>query len=184
MQDLVDQTDDSVVLTVKEQRRQHIVHVLLDIAIFVIIFCAVLLFFRHYKFPQISGESMSPTFHDGDHVIAEAATDANIGDIIVMWNDRLDEYIVKRVVGIAGDHIVINNGKLYRNGTYAYESYIAEQDWGESGIVYDVVVPANCIFVLGDNRNESTDSRVLGPISCDDIHMRVISDASWIYKFG
>lgn len=167
-------------MTRREARKLHLRSTIIDISIFIIVFLFVIFFFRKYQFPTIDGESMSPTYHNGDKVMAVITSDVNVGDVAVLWSDTLDEYIVKRVVGTAGDHIVIEDGALYRNDTKVYESYIAEQGWAEPGVRYDVIVPAGYVYVLGDNRNGSTDSRVLGVISVDDVRMRIVSTTNWI----
>jgi signal peptidase I len=180
--------DKQPILTVKQKKMQRRRNIVKDIIIFVAVFAAILLIFRFVKFPRIQGSSMAPDFQDGDRALALMTNDVDVNDIVIVWNNEIDEYIIKRVVGVAGDHIEIYNGCLYRNGVKVYEGYINNQVWGfdydkyeyES---YDVVVPENEIFVLGDNRNQSTDSRVLGTMSCDDIQMKVIGKANWINKF-
>lgn len=178
------EANDGKVLTAKEVRRLHIRNLIADVVIFIAVFVAVILFFRKYQFPTIDGESMSPSFHNNDRVMAVVTKDVSVGDVAVLWSDDLDEYIVKRVVGVAGDHIVIDGGSLYRNDTRVYEDYINDQSWGEPGVRYDITVPEGRIYVLGDNRNESTDSRVLGTIDIDDVYMKVISITNWIKRFG
>lgn len=159
----------------EQLQQRSFLNLLIDIMIFVLIFCLVLLFFRFYQFPTIAGESMSPTFHDGDRVFAHVTKQVDVGDVVVVWSTDMNEYLVKRVIGKSGDHIRIDHGRIYRNETQIYEDYIAEQDWGgELTDVYDVLVPDGYLFLLGDNRNSSTDSRVLGMISCEYVRMKVI----------
>lgn len=82
---------------------------------------------------------------------------------------------IKRVIGVPGDHVVIQNGKVYLNGQEYEETYL------QAGIVTDnghgnctdVTVPENCVFVMGDNRSQSTDSRSFGCIPLEKIESKV-----------
>ncbi len=77
---------------------------------------------------------------------------------------------VKRVIGLPGDRLVYNNGTIYRNGYPLEEEYLAEEMVrGFSSIT----VPEGHIFVLGDNRNYSNDSRIVGPVPLENIQGRV-----------
>lgn len=85
------------------------------------------------------------------------------GDIIMFRSDELDELLVKRVVGLPGDTVSLNNGYVYINGEVLEEEYLPEQ-----GITYQTgstsvfEVPADCVLVMGDNRTGSYDSRAWG----------------------
>ena len=87
------------------------------------------------------------------------------GDIIVFKypKDPTQDYI-KRVIGVAGDHVVVDNGHVYVNGRQLSESYIADPpDYSEAQCNYcDVQVPKGYLYVLGDNRDNSSDSHVWG----------------------
>jgi len=90
------------------------------------------------------------------------------GDIVVFHspiND--DEDLVKRVVAVENDHVAISGGKLYVNGVAQDEPFLLEQDF--SGEMGEIVVPSGHVFVMGDNRNNSGDSRLFGPIPTDSI---------------
>jgi len=78
---------------------------------------------------------------------------------------------VKRIIGIAGDHIEISNGKVYLNGKLLDEPYLAPntQTIATGGLFTDVIVPDGYVFVMGDNRSKSTDSRYFGCIPVDKI---------------
>lgn len=71
---------------------------------------------------------------------------------------------IKRIIGVAGDHIKIEDGKVYRNGEQLDEPYLQENIRTESKIYSDIIVPENCVFAMGDNRENSTDCRDFGCI--------------------
>ena len=125
---------------------------------------------------RIIGQSMENTCHDGDFVILwEWNYEPQRGDIVVANSDNvLNENLIKRVIGVGGDHIEISGGVLKVNGEVQSEPYIKEQSWGEEGWNVDIVVPEGEVFLMGDNRNHSTDSRVIGTIPTKDIIGKVV----------
>ncbi len=121
---------------------------------------------------MVIGASMEPTLLENDRlVILRFFYKPSYGDIIAVWAEGLPnretggkgEMIVKRVIGLEGDVIDIDRetGTVYRNGKALKEDYIKESiDPGNLGNAdYPVTVDENSVFVLGDNRNHSTDSR-------------------------
>ncbi len=131
----------------------------------IIIAIALALLVRTYFFQvtQIIGTSMVPTLSSYERVITNKTAYWNqspqVGDIVILEDPaNLGEpAYVKRVVAVGGDTIKIDNGKVFVNGVAIEEPYLAE-GCITNGLV-DTVVPENTIFVLGDNRPESKDSR-------------------------
>ncbi len=82
---------------------------------------------------------------------------------------------IKRVIGIPGDHVEIKDGKVYLNGEVYSEGYLPSgiaTDNGKGNCI-DIVVPANCVFAMGDNRSQSTDCRSFGCIPLERIESKV-----------
>lgn len=147
----------------------------LDMVLTFVIACVLFVGFRYFiRFPVVSGTSMEPTYHDGDRLAVFYTKDVKLNDIVVSWSETLDEYIVKRVIGMPGDKIEITAGALYRNGTRVYESYVNEIYW-DSPIDVSIELKDDQYFLLGDNRNHSMDSRSFGAVPKEDIFGKVIT---------
>lgn len=91
---------------------------------------------------------------------------------------------IKRIIGVAGDHIKIEDGKVYRNGEQLDEPYLQENIRTESKIYSDIIVPENCVFAMGDNRENSTDCRDFGCIPIKKIESKVAFRFWPLNKFG
>ena len=83
---------------------------------------------------------------------------------------------IKRVIGLPGDHVKIENGKVYINGNELQEPYLQEGVITDdlNGAFTDIIVPENTVFVMGDNRGQSTDSRRFGCIPLEKIESKVL----------
>lgn len=114
----------------------------------------------------VDGNSMSPTLLDGDIGICVKSTfvTAEKGDIVNIKSSYLGENIVKRVIATEGDSVTIKNGIVYVNNNQEY--YSSQRTKGDVSLT----VPKGQIFVLGDNRGDSTDSRIIGCISIAEVN--------------
>ena len=152
-----------------------------DIVIAVIIAAIILAFFKPIIVQQ---ESMQPNFYSGDYLITSRQAyrlfgQPERGDVIVFKSHLYDEKgkqknLIKRIIGLPGDTVEIKNGDVYINGELLQEEYVAEQ--GLSGEMEAVTVPEGRLFVMGDNRRASQDSRSpeVGTIEMDSIVGKVV----------
>lgn len=83
---------------------------------------------------------------------------------------------IKRVIALPGEHVKIQDGKVYINGEELQESYLQENVYTDAleGVYTDLTVPQGCVFVMGDNRAQSTDSRRFGCIPLEKIESKVL----------
>ena len=91
---------------------------------------------------------------------------------------------IKRVIGVAGDHIKIESGKVYLNGQELNEPYLRDGIKTEQKVFTDIIVPENCVFVMGDNRPQSMDSRSFGCIPLEKVESKVVIRFGPLNKFG
>lgn len=118
---------------------------------------------------RIDGNSMNPTLLNGEYLIisnfAYMLDEPERGDIIVFEHPRSDLNLIKRVIGLPGDTIEVNSGQVSVNGVPLQEPYIQAPPTYSSSWV----VPADQYFVLGDNRNNSSDSHSWGFLPQENI---------------
>ncbi len=146
-----------------------------DIAIAIVIALLITRFvITHTLIPT---GSMIPTIEINDHLIINRVpfyfTDPKRGEIVVFHNDK---ELIKRVIAIPGDTLDFQNGDVYLNGELLDEPYLYEQsstyDFMMDDIEFPLEIPENMYFMMGDNRNNSEDSRYFGMIHRDAIYAK------------
>jgi len=134
----------------------------------------------HAPFRVVSS-SMLPTLADGDQVVVSALslrhTPLAAGDLLVFFppNAQRSPYL-QRLIGLPGDRVRIEDGKTYVNDQLLQEPYLGDQVFGrrESLNVAEVIVPADGLWLLGDSRDNSYDSRHWGHAQRDQVVGRVV----------
>jgi signal peptidase I len=143
----------------------------------------------------VDGTSMATTLHDGDRVFVNKLSyrlhDPHRGDVVVLHelNGTTDRDLIKRVIGLPGDTIEMRNCDVTIDGKHLDEPYLDPEivtPGNCGGDLQPTVVPKDHVFVMGDNRAGSLDSRNLGPIADKDLVGRAFvvfwpkSDWQWL----
>lgn len=128
---------------------------------------------------RVDGPSMEPSYFHNNRVVVSKVSyllgDIERGDVIVFpAPPNPDEDYIKRVIGLSGDEISVQNGVVFVNGQALVEPYISAPPINNMN---PTIVPEDSVFVMGDNRNVSSDSRSWGPLPIDDI----IGKAVFVY---
>jgi len=134
---------------------------------------------------QITGVSMDPTLVDGQFVVALKNSDFEPGDITAFYYNN--KILIKRVIASAGDWVDIDrDGNVSVNGLWLEEPYIQEKALGECNIELPYQVPDGKVFVMGDDRAVSLDSRTtaVGPISKEQVLGQVVFRVWPLSEFG
>lgn len=134
---------------------------------------------------HISGSSMTPVIGDGDIAAVIRGTQFERGDIIAFYYSN--KVLVKRVIAVEGEWINIdNNGRVYINGELLDEPYLTEFAKGNCDIRLPYQVPDGRVFVMGDHRSTSQDSRsqIIGAVSEDMIIGKIFLRVWPLNKFG
>jgi len=134
----------------------------------VVFVCALLAAIFPLRSFQVSGQSMEPRLIDGEKILVEELTphltSVARGDILVFRHPKNSaRYLVKRVVGLSGETIEIRHGLLFVNGHRVREWYLPAASLDASDVSPVRLGPSE-LFVLGDHRNDSEDSRSWGPL--------------------
>ena len=136
---------------------------------------------------------MEPTLFTGDYIFTSKITykfrEMKKGDIVVFRSpSNPDIEFIKRVIGLPGDKVMVLDGKVFLNEIQLSETYIpastplAHNGYLKNGI--PIIVPENHIFVMGDNREVSSDSRIFGPIPISSLIGQVFYRYFPIGKIG
>lgn len=152
---------------------------------------------------RVSGESMVPTLHNGEYLVVSKlghvmGKTPDYGDIVIIdsrveyprsWKDDVAEPMnnymaffnsklqtknvwVKRVIGRPGDELAFHDNHVWRNGEELDEPYTNEKmTYSQKG---EITVPEGYVFVMGDNRNHSSDSRFIGPVPINHVLGKVV----------
>src|SRR5437660_10183058 len=142
----------------------------LGISAFIIVFL--------YQPVKVEGTSMMPSLDDQERIFINKFVyrlePIQRGDIVVFRYPRDPaKSFIKRVIGIAGDHIRIEDGQVYVNGKPLDEDYVPAA-YADERFYSEIVVPANSYFVLGDHRSMSNDSRDFGPVRENYIYGKAV----------
>lgn len=122
----------------------------------------------------VHGQSMEPNLHDNQRLVLEKVSysgwlhlrSPQRGDIVVVQVESSAVPLIKRVIGLPGDQVAIRDGQILINGLPLDEPYLAGPTYGDYG---PTDVPPLHLFVMGDNRNSSNDSRNFGPVPLNDV---------------
>ncbi len=159
----------------KEGLMRFIFDVLETLVISLVLFAGVNLISARIR---VEGFSMEPTFHNGELVIvnklAYRFSLPERGDVVIFHYPRNPkEEFIKRVIGLPGEQISVRNGKVFINGQELEEPYIASPP----NYTLEAIVPEGTVYVLGDNRNNSSDSHNWGSLPLD----MIIGKAVFVY---
>lgn len=145
-------------------------------ALAVVAILAILVRSYVFSFAAVQGPSMMDTLVSGQMMAVDktyyALHEPKYGQVIICRYPNSREYYVKRIIGLAGDEIEIRQGVTYVNGIEQQEDYVTYRDYEDFG---PYRVPEDSVFVLGDNRANSHDSRTEGALSSSAIVGRAIA---------
>ena len=125
---------------------------------------------------EIKGRSMVPTFDDGQRVVVlKLFSDIQRGDIVIFSSqDDPGKDLIKRVIALPGERIQIRKGIVRINGKVLKEGYLEDKDYGLYDAEIDEEVGLGQLYVLGDNRDDSHDSRRFGSVSEESLKGKVV----------
>ena len=124
---------------------------------------------------QVTGDSMEPVLREGNLILTRKTDHLKTGDICGFYYNN--ELLLKRVIGVPGDMVDIDaEGNVSVNGQVLNEPYVLQKALGKSDVSFPLLVPEDCYFVMGDNREVSIDSRssIIGCVNGEQIEGKVI----------
>ena len=147
-----------------------------DLVISLAISCFIIIFL--YQPVKVEGTSMMPSLEDQERIFVNKFVyrleSIQRGDIVVFRYPRdPSKSFIKRVIGLAGDRVQIDNGRVYVNGRLLDEDYVPSA-YEDERSYSEIVVPANSYFVLGDHRSLSNDSRDFGSVNQSYIYGKAV----------
>ena len=185
---------ETEIIETEENKMKHVLKEILSISIYLLlVFCAAYLIVNYVgQRTQVSGSSMETTLSDGDHLIVDKISyrfeDPERFDIIVFpYQYDTDTYYIKRIIGMPGETVQIDDsGNIYVDGELLEEAYGREVIQNPGRANDPILLGDDEYFVMGDNRNNSSDSR---DPSVGNIHRKDIIGRAFIRiwpssKFG
>lgn len=130
-----------------------------------------------FQITFVVGDSMLPHFENGQQLIIAKPTiikNINRFDVVIPNHEGQEHYLIKRVIALPGETIQIIDGIIYINGEVLEENYGSEKIENPGIAILPITLNENEYFVLGDNRNNSSDSRNIGLITRDEIIGKVV----------
>lgn len=165
----------------KTTNKKRLIVLIVSIVLVVILAVTTALLLKAYVFTSyiVEGVSMYPTLDggagsnmdddvtNGEVLYLNKISNIKKNDIVVFYKPNSSRTLVKRVIATEGDRIEIKNNVVYLNGNVLQEDYIYEEMITND--MEEIIVSKNCIFCMGDNRNNSGDCREFGEISLDNV---------------
>ncbi len=165
--------------------KKSLIYDLIGIGKVILIALVVSIFIENYiiGLTIVNGKSMLYTIEDNDRVLINKIyyvySNPKRGDIVVFnppIEKRKEELFIKRIVAVAGDSFKIKGNKIFINGLLLNEDYIYDSSFKERNYkLIEGIVPNDYVFVMGDNRNNSNDSRTFGLVPIENIKGKAIT---------
>ncbi|MBE6114348.1 MAG: signal peptidase I [Erysipelotrichaceae bacterium] len=150
-----------------------------------------------FKPIKVDGSSMYPTIHHGDigfsNIFSYSVGGVERFDIVVLYEESLNEYVIKRVIGLPNETIEYLDNQLYVDGVVVSEDFLDKDYCNEMSMLMNdnftdnygpVTLQENEYFVVGDNRPKSSDSRIFGPVTLEQIESKGTFVVYPFYNFG